>query len=90
MHETRYKTWPAGDCYQIYPGPRSSIRFEKLIEGIQDFEKIRILKEQFLREGNEKHLKELNEILATFTIENLETIPSADMVSKGKAFINGF
>ncbi len=90
LHDTRYKTWPAGDCYQIYPGPRTSIRFEKLIEGIQDFEKIRILKEQFIREGDEEHLEELNEVLATFTLENLETIPSEVMVNKGKAFINGF
>jgi hypothetical protein len=90
LHDTRYKTWPAGDCYQIYPGPRTSVRFEKLIEGIQDFEKIRILKEQFIREGNEEHLDELNEVLATFTLENLETIPSEVTVSKGKAFINGF
>ena len=42
LRDTRYKTWPAGDCYQVYPGPRTSIRFEKLIEGIQDFEKLRI------------------------------------------------
>jgi len=90
LQETRYRTWPAGDCYQIYPGPRSSIRFEKLIEGIQDFEKIRILREQYIKEGNEVNLKELNRVLSTFTIEYLEKIPAADMVSKGKEFINKF
>ena len=57
LQDTRYRTWPGGDCYQIYPGPRTSIRFEKLIEGIQDFEKIRILKEQFIKEKDEAHLK---------------------------------
>ena len=35
-------------------GPMSSIRFEKMIEGIQDFEKIRIVREQFLKKGSEK------------------------------------
>ena len=89
LEDTRYKTWPGGDCYQVYPGPRSSIRFEKLIEGIQDFEKIRILKEQFIKEKDEKHLKELNDVLSLFTETNLETIPADEMVSKGKAFING-
>jgi hypothetical protein len=90
LQDTRFRTWPAGDCYQIYPGPRTSIRFEKLIEGIQDFEKIRILKEKFIKDGDKVHLKELNEVLATFTTKNLETIPAADMVSRGKKFLNGF
>lgn len=90
LHDTRYKTWPAGDCYQIYPGPRTSIRFEKFIEGIQDFEKIRILKEQFIKDGNKEGLKDLNESLAVFTTKNLEKIPAAEMVSKGKAFINKY
>lgn len=90
LSDTRYRTWPAGDCYQIYPGPRTSIRFEKLIEGIQDFEKIRILKEQFIKNGDEVHLKELNSVLAAFTSENLETIPADNMVSKGKKLINEF
>ncbi len=90
LQETRYKTWPAGDCYQIYPGPRTSIRFEKLIEGIQDFEKIRLLKEQFTREGKTDQLKELNKILATFTEENLQAIPAADMVSRGREVLNRY
>jgi hypothetical protein len=90
LHDTRYKTWPAGDCYQIYPGPRTSIRFEKLIEGIQDYEKIRILKEQFEKSKDAGNLKKLNEVLANFTTKNLETKPAEDMVKKGKAFLNGF
>jgi hypothetical protein len=65
-------------------------RHEKLIEGIQDFEKIRILNEKFVKEGDEEHLKELISVLSTFTTKNLETLPSADMVSKGKAILNGF
>jgi hypothetical protein len=88
--DTRFIRWPAGDCYQIYPGPRTSIRFEKLIEGIQDFEKIRILREQFAKNGNSDNLKKLDEILATFTTKNLEIISAADMVSKGKAILNEF
>jgi len=42
--DARFRTWRAGDCYLVYPdGP--SIRSERLIEGIQDFEKIRIIRE---------------------------------------------
>jgi len=90
LQETRYRTWPAGDCYQIYPGPRSSIRFEKLIEGIQDFEKIRILKEQFIKEKDDRHLNELNKVLSVFTETNLDSVPAADMVDQGKHFIDEF
>lgn len=41
--DARHGSWPAGDCYLVYPGANSCIRFEKLREGIVDYEKIRIL-----------------------------------------------
>ena len=42
--DSRFRTWRAGDCYLVYPdGP--SIAFQRLIEGIQDNEKIRILRD---------------------------------------------
>ncbi len=51
MHDSRFRTWPSGDTYFVYPGPYSSVRFEKLIEGIQDHEKIRILTEMIREKG---------------------------------------
>lgn len=42
--DARFGSWPAGDCFLVYPGGHSSVRFEKLREGIVDFEKMRILK----------------------------------------------
>lgn len=44
--DARHGSWPAGDCYLVYPGANSCIRFEKLREGIVDYEKIRILREK--------------------------------------------
>ncbi|HEY0732583.1 MAG TPA: DUF4091 domain-containing protein, partial [Chitinophagaceae bacterium] len=46
MRDARHPFWPAGDCFLVYPGGQSSIRFEKLREGIVDFEKLTILKEK--------------------------------------------
>lgn len=46
MRDARYGSWAAGDCYLVYPGGNSCIRFEKLREGIVDYEKIRIIREQ--------------------------------------------
>jgi len=37
----RYPDWPAGDTFLVYPGPRgpvSSIRWEMLRDGVQDYE----------------------------------------------------
>jgi hypothetical protein len=44
--DARHGSWAAGDCYLVYPGGNSCIRFEKLREGISDFEKIRIIREK--------------------------------------------
>ena len=44
MRDARYIYWPAGDCFLVYPGANSCIRFEKLREGISDYEKIGIIK----------------------------------------------
>jgi len=84
--DSRFRTWPAGDTYIVYPEARSSIRFERLIEGIQDAEKIRILKNEFkeakTQEALEK-LKRLNQILNEFNMvkrpDDLE-----GMINKGK------
>lgn len=46
LHDSRFRTWPAGDTYIVYPQGRSSIRYERMLEGIQDYEKIRILKKK--------------------------------------------
>ena len=37
---------PCGDSFLVYPGPRLSLRWESLVDGIEDAEKIRILREK--------------------------------------------
>lgn len=44
--DSRYLKWPSGDTYLVYPDAHSSVRFERMREGIQDYEKIRILREK--------------------------------------------
>ena len=36
--------WASGDTYIVYPGGRSSVRFERLIDGIELFEKVHTLR----------------------------------------------
>ena len=89
--DSRFKTLPAGDSYLVYPGARSSIRFELLHAGIQDYEKIRILKESFKKEGTEEanqKLIRLQEMLKPFTLP-VQTANSASiLVNRGKEILN--
>ena len=90
LKDSRFTAWPAGDTFQVYPGPLSSIRFEKLIEGIQDFEKIKILKELYKNEGKEKEFKALEAMLSEFEIKKLEQQTAEEMVAKAKILLNTF
>ena len=44
FEKTDFGNWPAGDCYLVYPGNLSSLRFEKLRDGLEEFEKVNILR----------------------------------------------
>lgn len=81
LTDSRFRTWPAGDTYMVYPDARSSIRFERLIEGIQDAEKIRVLRRIYRAENTPESLiklEKLNQTVSTFRTLN----PSADWVQK--------
>jgi hypothetical protein len=72
MRDARHTLWPAGDCFFVYPGGNSSIRFEKLREGIVDYEKIRLLRQSASRSSNEKAkslMQELDKHLRQFAAE---------------------
>ncbi len=90
LQDARWRRYPAGTLFQFYPGPRTSIRFEKLIEGIQDFEKIRILREQFTKDGNKEGLRELDYALSLIKIEELDNVPASEMLEEAKAILNSF
>lgn len=44
LHDSRFFLFAPGDTYFFYPGPRSSLRHERLLEGIQQFEKVAALR----------------------------------------------
>ncbi|PRZ25271.1 DUF4091 domain-containing protein [Flavobacterium granuli] len=90
LTDSRFTAWPAGDTFQVYPGPMTSIRFEKLIEGIQDFEKIHILQQGFKQSGNQAKIDELNQLLSTFDLKMLKEIPSEKIVDEAKSKLKKF
>lgn len=47
MTDSRFQRLPPGDTFFVYPDGRSSIRYERMLEGIQLSEKIRLLRKEF-------------------------------------------
>ena len=88
LADARFRTWPAGDCFVVYPGGRGSVRFSKLVEGIQDFEKIRILKEQWRKEDDDSKLSHLAEILKSFSSEKLLEEGPANALTAARSFLD--
>ena len=89
--DSRFTAWAAGDTYILYPGGRTSTRFERLIEGIQAYEKIRILRNEKDRRGRSKnYAKQIDKILEPFNEFNLLEVPAEKVVNKAKAALNKF
>lgn len=86
--DTRFTAWPAGDTYLVYPGALSSVRFEKLIEGAQDFEKIKQLQSAYEKNKQTKQLAELDQALKKFEIKSLATTTADDVLKSVKHLLN--
>lgn len=63
LDDTRFKLFAPGDTYFIYPDGRSSIRYERLVEGIQMSEKIKALRKCIMSKGRIDFLGELEDAL---------------------------
>lgn len=66
LHDSRFRMFAPGDTYLIYPGPRSSVRYERFLEGVAAAEKVRILREEYKSQGNDAALQRLNALLKNF------------------------
>lgn len=73
MLDSRFRTWPAGDTYTVYPGGRSSIRHERTREGIQDYEKAQIVLAKLKEKGDDARIDQFNQ-----AIEKLSTPKRVD------------
>lgn len=85
--DSRYRKFGSGDTYCYYPGNRSSVRFERLIEGIHQYEKIQILKEEY--KNNADKLNTLNALLSRFEGHGIAGEQCAEYVNDIENFLNG-
>jgi hypothetical protein len=79
IRDARHLLWPAGDCFMVYPGAVSGIHFEKMREGIVDFEKLKILRSK-IAASKDKNVKKLAEDLE----QQLQTINAEKEFKKEK------
>ena len=86
LTDSRFRKFGAGDTYCYYPGNRSSVRFERLIEGIHQFEKVQILKEEY--KDNPEKMAKLNALLETFKSHAVVGEDCAEKVNAIEKFLN--
>lgn len=79
LRDARYGSWAAGDCFLVYPGANSCIRFEKLREGIVDYEKINMLR----RLATKSRDKEVKQIMSALD-QHLSTLNEEHVFNEDK------
>jgi hypothetical protein len=88
--DSRYVTWPSGDAFLVYPDAQSSVRFERIREGIQDFEKLRIIRAELARSDSPKAAvgrAKVDGFLAGIGPNTLTTRSAADVINEGKRLL---
>ena len=80
--DSRFTAWPAGDTYVIYPFSISSVRWERLVQGIQQFEKYKILLAEAAAKGNTSRVNALKKLLKSVDIKKIST--------DSEKIVNGF
>ena len=64
------------------------VRFEKLIEGIQACEKVRVLREEFINAGNAVKLAELDALLQKFGLSSQYSDDFSTLIRSGQSELN--
>lgn len=90
FESTDFVKWPSGDCFLVYPGNRSSIRFERLRDGIENYEKIQLLRARAAESPEATEIINLmNEQLADiFTVKRSTGSTHTDDVQRARNIID--
>ncbi|MDR3189185.1 MAG: DUF4091 domain-containing protein [Prevotellaceae bacterium] len=86
--DARSSSRAAGYYWMVYPDGCSSLRMERLVEGIQDYEKVKILNRDFGRVNSVVSREKLQKALSAFTLENLKGKPAGKMVEEARIILN--
>ncbi len=86
--DSRHVRFPAGDTFITYPGPRASIRMERLREGFVDYEKVRLVRKKLVEVGStgtKEALSLLERSLASFSWDRTESTSGVQIAEDVKA-----
>lgn len=86
--DSRFRSWAGGDTYLVYPANRSSIRFERLLEGIQAHEKINLLRREFAQKNHTAGLRQIERLLAPFALGSLPEADAGRVVEQAHRKLN--
>lgn len=87
--DARFRAFQAGDSFVVYPEGRSSIRWERLIDGVEAFEKIRILRSEAQANKDAAAIKKIDQVLSWFDLKNYEQGIAPDQtVRKARAVVD--
>ena len=90
LEDTRFRMFAPGDTYFIYPDGRSSIRYERMVEGIQMSEKLRMLREEMVAAKDIEGLQRLeNALLPIRSGAMNEWYPTSAVVDQLQEAIDG-
>ncbi len=86
--DARFRRWASGDTFFVYPHARTTMRFERMIDGIEVAEKIRSLRRLYGAEH--EALKPVEEILEQIRTSNVNdpSQPWAEFVAKANQALN--
>lgn len=88
IEDTRFGSWAAGDTYLVYPENETSIRFEKLREGIQTVEKIKALRASLRKHGKHEQLMQLDNEIQKFSNKDINRDFIPEQVKSLKNLLN--
>lgn len=88
--DSRWRMFGPGDTYCVYPDGRSSVRFERFIEGVEAAEKVNVLRQAYAAEGNGDALRRLETALAPLAATSVsDNYGTAELVNYMQSVLNG-
>lgn len=88
LRDSRFFLFAPGDTYFFYPGPRSSLRHERLLEGIQQYEKLRIVLDDASTPASVRSAIKEDLYKAILNEPAQEPASLADILARAKALLN--
>ncbi|MCR5076856.1 MAG: DUF4091 domain-containing protein [Prevotella sp.] len=87
-YDSRFKLFTPGDTYIVYPGMKSSRRFEQVMEGVQTVAKIQILTKEYKDKQQLTALKQLEQALASFKNSTPDAISLQKSIKTLRRIVN--